>query len=109
MKLTFAKIISYGILLIATSLILTQCGTSSPEWEKKNKELIQHFSLTERQLSDLPKTTVESNLQPANVTDLEHLNSVELHPGVKAKIFWGSGIVVTDIELTPNATIPEEV
>ena len=40
---------------------------------------------------------------------MDSLASVTLHPGVTAKIFWGSGNMVSTLQLEPNAKIPEEV
>ena len=37
------------------------------------------------------------------------MDSTSLHPGVNAKLFWGSGIMVATLQLEPNAKIPEEV
>lgn len=99
---------AFGCTVLTAILILTQCAPSAPEWEKKNKELIKQYSLTERQLSDLPKTSVESNLEPAKVTSLKSLKGEELYPGVKVNMFWGTGILVAVLELAPNAIIPEE-
>jgi gluconolactonase len=99
--------------MLALSLIaLTQCTNTSgsePEWQKKNKELIAKHDLTMRELSGLPKTTIESNMEPAKIKSLENLDSTMLHPGVNAKIFWGSGTMVGVLQLAPNVQIPEEV
>jgi gluconolactonase len=97
-----------GSIVLTAILILIRCAPSLPEWEKKNTELIKKYNLTERQLSGLPKTSIESNLEPAKVTSMSSLDSTELYPGVKAKMFWGTGILVANLELAANATIPEE-
>lgn len=93
---------------VCTILLLTQCTTSAPEWEKKNKALISQHQLTERTLSGLPTHTVESNLKPAQVTSFDSLTHLELTTGVNAGIFWGTGILVATLELEPNASIAEE-
>src|SRR5215204_3354857 len=98
--------------LLAISLFgLTQCTSTSgpePEWSKTNKELIAEHKLTVRELSGLPKNSVESNIESAKVKSLDNMDSVTLHPGVSAKIFWGTGNMVAVIQLAPNAEIPEE-
>ena len=103
------KIICSGLLAIIV-IVLTQCTSSSsgPEWQKKNKELIAEHKLTVRELSGLPKNSIESNIEEAKVKSLDNLDSIMLQPGVNAKIFWGSGTMVGVLQLTPNAQIPEK-
>jgi gluconolactonase len=102
----------YGGFLGTIFLVLTHCSSDSgseTEWGKKNKKLIKQYNLTMRELSGLPDPGVESNLLPAKVTSIDSLVNVALHPGVEAKMFWGSGILVSKLSLEPNAKIPEEV
>lgn len=101
------RIIVPGFLIIIM-IIMGRC-TSAPEWQKKNKELIKQYELTARQLSGIPKINIESNLVPAEVTSLSNLTDTDLFPGVKAKIYWGGGTMVSILYLEPNAEIPEEV
>ena len=110
MKLTRSRKITYGTLLILLVVCLCRCtSTSSPEWQKKNKQLIKQYNLTERELSGLPESSVESNLESGKVKGLDTLASATLHPGITAKIFWGSGNMVSTLQLEPNAKIPDEV
>lgn len=109
MKSKFRKLVCSCLLLIQM-LFLTHCSSPSESaWKEKNKELIKQYNLTERELTGLPKITIESNLTPAKVTSLDSLTRAELYPGVHASMFWGTGILVATLELAPNATIPEEV
>jgi gluconolactonase len=104
---------SFQIVLLATIAIATiKCTSTSgpvPEWQQKNDDLIKQYNLTRREVTGLPKPSIESNLEPAKVTGLDKLDSVVLYPGVSAKIFWGSGTMVSMLQLEPNAKIPEEV
>lgn len=99
--------------LLAFVLIgFTNCSStpgSAPGWQAKNEELITKYNLKKRELSGLPKTTAESNLEPAKVTGLDKFNSVALYPGVDAKLFWGNGTMISVLQLAPNAKIPEEI
>jgi gluconolactonase len=108
MKPTLSKKVIFPGLLVLILVILAQC-TSTPEWQKKNNELIKKYSLTGRQLSGLPNTKVISNLEPGKVTSLDSITSTVLYPGVNAKIYWGSGTMAGILQLEPNAIIPEEV
>jgi gluconolactonase len=105
------KIIFIGLLAICI-VSLTNCNFTSgsePGWRSKNKELIKDHGLKEKDLSGLPEIKIASNLEPANVTSLDKLDSLALYPGVNAKLFWGNGTMVGILHLAPNAKIPEEV
>jgi gluconolactonase len=105
------KIVFYGLLAM-TFIGLTHCTSSSgtqPDWQKKNDKLIEQHNLTVKKLSGLPQTAVASNLKEAKVESLDKLDSIEMYPGVHAKIFWGSGVMVGVLQLAPNAKIGEEV
>src|SRR6478735_6333023 len=110
MKSTLSKNIALCSFPVILLMFFTCCQSpSSPEWEHKNKELINQYDLKERQLSVLPKTTTGSNLEAGKVRSLDSLAVLTLHPGVTAKIFWGTGNMVSTLQLEPNAKIPEEV
>ncbi|GAB2973240.1 hypothetical protein GCM10027049_04070 [Mucilaginibacter puniceus] len=113
MKSTLIRKIAFAGILAATVITFSKCKTSSPgegtEWQKTNDELISKYELEVRELSDLPDNKIASNLEDAKVTSLNSLDSTELYPGVKAKIFWGSGNMTAVLQLAPNAKIPEEV
>ncbi|HEX5168494.1 MAG TPA: SMP-30/gluconolactonase/LRE family protein [Cyclobacteriaceae bacterium] len=108
MKSTCTHATTIGSLLLTAMLTLPRCAPPAPGWEKKNKELIKQYQLTERTLPGLPESSIASNLEPAQVTSLDSLTNVELTTGVTASIFWGAGILVANLELAPNAAILEE-
>jgi gluconolactonase len=108
MKLTFTTKTIFSSLLALSLIALMQC-TPVPEWQKKNKELIKQYSLSGRELSGLPDTKIVSNLKPGKVTSLDSISTTSLYPGVKAKIYWGTGTMTGILQLDPNAEIPEEV
>ena len=104
--------LAFNGMLAICCICLAHCSSSpgsDPGWQTKNKELIAQYKLTERKPPELPKTTIESNLESAKVTSLDKLSSVDLHPGVKATLFWGNGTMISILQLAPNAKIPEEI
>ena len=107
MRSTLTNRIIFSGLLAMGLTVLSQCKPASPE--EKNKDLIAQYNLTVREIPGLPKTSIESNLKPLTVTGLDKLDSITLYPGVKAKLFWGSGAMGGILQLEPNAKIPEEV
>jgi gluconolactonase len=108
MKSNLKEKILFSGLSVVILLIMAQC-TSAPEWQKKNNELIIQNDLAVRQIPDLPRTRIISNLEPGKITGLDSITGTELYPGVSAKIFWGSGEMVALLQLGPDAKIPEEV
>ncbi len=107
MKSALMKKITYVGLLAMMFVFLTQC-TSGPEWKKINKGLISEYDLSVREISGLPNTNIESNLEPGQVTSLDNLGSVALYPGVNANLYWGQGTMAGILQLEPGAQIPEE-
>ncbi len=100
----FFQHIFFATIVIA----MTGCTSSpEPEWQKLNQELISEHNLKVRNLSGLPANNIESNLKDGQVTNLDQVDSIDLAPGVKAKIFWGTGTMVSVVELAPNAKIPK--
>jgi gluconolactonase len=109
MKLKFLRNITGNSLLILLAVCFYQCSSSSsPEWQQKNNELIEQYNLAEKNLPGLPAPGVASNLEPGKVKRLDSLTNAALYPGVTARISWGTGNMLSLLELEPNAKIPEE-
>ena len=104
--------ISYNLKAVSIILILISiysCNTTSrPEWEKRNNELIKEYGLNVRELPNQPSTGINSNLEVGTAQNLQRLDSLELYPGVMAKMFWGHGNLVSVLELAPNITVANE-
>jgi gluconolactonase len=112
MRITLKDKFFFSCLVAICMFVLSDCTTTStsiPEWQQKNADLIKKYDLKTRTLSGLPETTIESNLEPAKVSNLDSWDSILLYPGVNAKLFWGSGTMIGVLELAPNAKISEEV
>ena len=105
------NIVFNGVLAIIL-IGFTNCNSSSGSesgWQAKNQELIKQHNLATKTLPGLPKNAIASNLEAAKVTSLDKLDSITMHPGVHAKLFWGTGTMVAILQLVPGAKIPEEV
>jgi gluconolactonase len=102
---------SYTVML-TTLITLANCTSTSrteTQWQNKNKELTTKYNLSERELAGLPKAAVPSNLEAARVMALEKLDSIQLYPGVNARLFWGTGTMISVLQMAPNTRIPEEM
>lgn len=103
------KKIIHSALFIMIVVAITMCKSApTPAWQKLNQQLIKEHNLTVRELSGLPTNPVKSNLEVGQVTNTDQLKRIELHPGVQATMFWGTGTLVSTLQLEPNAQIPEE-
>lgn len=45
-------------------------------------------------------------MMPSHFCDLENRPAKELAPGVRAKTFWGDKMLLSQVEFTPGAAIP---
>jgi gluconolactonase len=109
MLTTLTNKIAIYSLLISFLISLARCSSiAASEWQKKNEELIEKYDLKVRQLAGVPQSTIASNLEAAKVTSLDSINSTILRPGVHAKIFWGSGNMISVLQMAAGANIPEE-
>jgi gluconolactonase len=93
---------------LIVGFLLTDCSQSGPVWRDINAQLIGEHSLTVRELPTLPNNNVAPNLDGGKVEDVDQLDSVELHRGIIAKFFWGSGAMGGVLRLEPGAVMPEE-
>jgi gluconolactonase len=110
MNLKLTKRIFNSVLLAITIFAMVQCKQSTaPDWQEKNEALISQHNLSVRALSDLPNNDIQSNLVAGKVINLDKVDSLELYPGVNAKIFWGTGTMVSVFQMAPNSKISEEV
>lgn len=96
-----------AILAIAAVLLAAACA-KEPTWKAKNERLIKEKSLAVRTRTDIPKSDVVPNLEPGVVTPLAKLPVAELAPGVKAKVYWGKGVLVARTILDAGAEIAAE-
>lgn len=87
-------------------LIFIQC-TSETDWQSQNQKLIEKLRLTAHE-TDFPETGIEANLNPGQVESLSAHSSIELNPGIEAKIFNGKGLMTALLTLEPNAALTEE-
>src|SRR5690606_16922999 len=104
------NVIFKGLFVLGIVVSLAQCRNASvSEWDATNQQLITEHNLAVRELTDLPANDIVSNLEVGKPKNISNLETIELYPGVSAKIFWGNGTMVSVIEMAPNSEIPEEI
>ncbi|HOY15470.1 MAG TPA: gluconolaconase, partial [Saprospiraceae bacterium] len=99
----------YAIVIFGFLVSFLQCKTEPKyEWSAVNDKLIKEHNLTVREITGLPEQVIASNLEAAQVKNIQSLPDVKLGEGASAKLFWGTGTMVAVIQLDSNATIAEE-
>ncbi len=101
----FARVSTF---LITASIVLTAACTKEPAWKAKNDRLIKEKGLTVRTRTDVPSSEVTPNIEAGIVTPFAKLPETELAPGVKAKVYWGKGVLIAWSILDPKAQLPAE-
>jgi gluconolactonase len=96
-----------ALLLIFSLLAVSACA-SKPDWKAKNDRLIKEKNLPVRIRKDIQKSNLVSNLEASVVTGINKLPVTDIAPGVKARLYWGKGILVAWLTLEPRAEIPQE-
>ena len=101
---------TYSLKVFLGFFILMGCNSSSvPEWKKKNRQLIKEYNLEEKKmLNGHGVSAIESSLKVGEVSTIDHMNTVQLYPGVSAKVFWSQGAMVSLLQLEPNSILSKE-
>ena len=100
---------SFSAALLFISIIFFTSCTSDQSWQKVNETLIEKYDLPQRERSDIPTTGITSNLKPGQVSSLQDLPEIELYAGVKSKMYWGRGALVSISTIEAGSEIPEEI
>ena len=86
--------------------LLTLAGCSSvPEWAARNQRVVDQFKITGR-TRDLPEVAVPMTLQPGEPHENAKLPLVTIAPGVAARLSWGRGAMLEQVEMQPGAVYP---
>ena len=88
--------------------VLFQNCKSRPEWADVNDKVIKEYNVVGRTRTDIPETKVTSNLTGGKVDNIKNLPELTLAEGVTAKVYWGSGVLLSFVTLEPNASMPEK-
>ncbi|WP_318310163.1 SMP-30/gluconolactonase/LRE family protein [Flagellimonas crocea] len=77
-----------------------------PDWAEVNQEVISEYQVEGRTRDDVPNTGIQSNLEDAQVTNLDNLKEVTLEIGVTAKVYWGMGALMELVDMEPGTRMP---
>ena len=110
MTLRRYKILAFAAALLGAAAFLSAQAACArkPAWAAKNDKLIAAKKIAVRTRDDIPAARLAANLPDGAVTTLASLPETEIAPGVKARMYWGTGNLVAWLKLTPGAEIPKE-
>src|SRR5918999_5211417 len=96
-------------LVLAGVLLVAGCSNSSsaPEWAQRNQRVIDEFNITGR-TRELPAVNVPLALAPGQPVEKAALPTATLAPGVAARLAWGRGALLEQVEMQANAVYPEQ-
>jgi gluconolactonase len=96
-------------LTLAGVLIVAGCSSSSsaPEWAQRNQRVIDEFKITGRTRA-LPAVTVPLSLAHGQPVENAALPNATLAPGVVARLAWGRGALLEQVDMQANAVYPEQ-
>ena len=95
--------------LLAGVLLVAGCSSSSsaPEWAQRNQRVIDEFKITGR-TRELPPVRVPLALAPGHPVENAALPNATLAAGVVARLAWGRGALLEQVDMQANAVYPEQ-
>jgi gluconolactonase len=92
---------------LAGALLLAACTSSTPEWAQRNQRVIDEFKVTGR-TRELPSVNLPASLVPGQPVESAQLPTVTLAPGVVARLAWGRGAMLEQIDMQAGAVYPQQ-
>ena len=97
---------SLGVCL-AGVVYVAACSSGAPGWAQRNQRVIDEFTITGR-ARDLPSVGVPVALVPGQPVETSTLPTATLAPGVVAKLAWGRGAMLEQVDMHAGAVYPEQ-
>lgn len=109
MRIYFLSILLIGLVACSQNNNSSQgkIDPYAPLWHAQNERLIEEFDVTVRNRNDIPDNNIQSNLGDGKVVNITKIPSIKLADGVWTKAYWGTGNLMSFINLEPNAEIPK--
>ena len=92
---------------LACVLFVAGCSSGGPEWAERNQRVIDEFKITGR-TRELPEVRVPVSLTPGQPVENAALPTATLAPGVVARLAWGRGALLEQVDLQAGAVYPEQ-
>jgi gluconolactonase len=92
---------------VAVLVLAAGCSSGKPEWADRNQRVIDEHKITGRS-RELPPLSVPNVLSPGQPVENATLPTAAIAPGVTARLAWGRGALLEQVEMQPNAVYPEQ-
>ena len=92
---------------IAGLVFAGACSSGGPEWAARNTRVIDEHKVTGR-TRDLPNVSVPNVLAPGVPVENSTLPTATIAPGVVARLGWGRGALLEQLEMQAGATYPQQ-
>ncbi len=83
------------------------CSSGEPEWAARNTRVIDEHKVTGR-TRDVPNVRVPNVLAPGVPVENAALPTATIAPGVVARLGWGRGALLEQLEMQAGATYPAQ-
>jgi gluconolactonase len=93
--------------LAVLALAAAACSSNEPQWAATNRRVIDQFKVTGR-ARELPNVKVPMALKDGEPVEGAKLPTATIAPGVTAKLAWGRGALLEQVEMQPGAVYPEQ-
>ena len=94
--------------VLAAALFVTAgCSSNEPEWAAANKRVIDEHKVTGR-TREVADVSVPNVLTPGVPAANTALPTAQIAPGVVARLGWGRGALLEQLEMQANAAYPEQ-
>jgi gluconolactonase len=97
----------YLAVSLASVLLVAGCSSGKPEWAERNERVIDEFKITGR-TRELPAVSVPLSLTPGQPVENATLPNATLAPGVVARLAWGRGALLEQVDMQAGAVYPEQ-
>lgn len=100
----------YHLAAVAALLVAAGCSGDAGDagdWASRNQKVISENGLTGRE-REIPQIDLPRVLEPGRIVESSTLPSIELAPGVTARLGWSSGALLEQLEMAPNSSYPEQ-
>ncbi len=79
---------------------------NTPSWAELNDQIIAEENVAIRRRDDITPTGIESNIGDGVVSNLQDQDPIILADGVEARVYSGSGNIMSWITMEPNSEMP---
>src|SRR5688500_19971063 len=97
-----------GFLCVSLAAVMAAgCSSGEPEWVQRNQRVIDEFKVTGR-TRELPDVRVPLFLTPGQPVESAALPEATLAPGVVARLAWGRGALLEQVDMQAGAVYAEQ-